>query len=362
MCGVIVCVGNIGLKEKAIFKEALEVGMLRGRHSTGVIKVTRDGAVETKKKAVNGADFVALNDKWLCEGDSRLLIGHNRHATMGKVTDANAHPFSCNGIHAVHNGTLTTKSLLLDGSKFDVDSEAMVHHIGHKGLRDTFPLLSGAFTVPMYDENTKLFQLFRNGERPLACAVSASKGVVWYMSEFHMLEWLLERNDYKTMSVFRIKPDILITINPFDIICYEGISVKNVEFRKTNPSVFPSLVRSNDKITFADQQVAEDAVLLDEDSDDDWILPDEDVVSYDKDKMLLDDVILFDDGGTDELYVCEDRNGLAMTWAEWTHTDVCKHGCAVCGDVVLPDSEFMWHVDGSNAFCEECKTYSGEFR
>lgn len=196
----------------------LEVDSLRGRHSTGVIKVTSDRYVSTKKKAIDGMDFVKLESNWISQGVNRVLIGHNRHATKGAINDVNAHPFTHGSYHGVHNGTLTTQYGLKDHTNFQVDSDNIFYNIEHEGVEKTVPKLKGAFAIAGYDEENHQVHIFRNNQRELGMVIMNDGKTIIIASEFLMLEWVLYRNDitpdeYKMVEL--IDTYKLITLKPF---------------------------------------------------------------------------------------------------------------------------------------------------
>lgn len=220
MCGIVGVFGQIGVKEETIFKQMLEVDSLRGRHSTGVVKVTADRVVSVKKKAVDGMDFVKLESTWIAQGSNKVLIGHNRWATKGAVNDVNAHPFTHGHIHGVHNGTLSSQYGLKDYAKFVVDSDNIFYNIEHEGVEKTVPKLRGAFAIAMYDEEKETVQIFRNSERELSMAILNDGKTIIIASEFMMLEWVLYRNgfgegDYKIIEM--VDTYKLITLSPFTL-------------------------------------------------------------------------------------------------------------------------------------------------
>lgn len=238
MCGIVGVVGLITANEEKVFKQLLEVDSLRGRHSTGVIKLSSGGVVETRKKAIDGMDFVKLEGNWISSGVNRMLIGHNRYATRGGVNDANAHPFSHGHIHGVHNGTLTTQLGLKDQHKFPVDSDNLFYDMAHGSLRETAKKISGAWTVAMYDEQEKTFNMFRNTERPMSVALSEDGTVMYFASEATMLEWVLDRNGVKYRDILNLTPAKLITIEPTAVANADGkrvpdlMSITDIEYKK----------------------------------------------------------------------------------------------------------------------------------
>lgn len=238
MCGIVGVVGLITATDEKVFKQLLEVDSLRGRHSTGVIKVSSGGVVETRKKAIDGMDFVKLEGKWIDSGVKRVLIGHNRYATKGAINDVNAHPFTHGHIHGVHNGTLSTQYGLKDYTKFQVDSDNLFYDMAHNGLRETAKKISGAWTIAMYDEQEKMFNLFRNTQRPMSVALSKDGSKMYFASEDTMLEWVLERNGVEYRDILNLTPAKLISLNPLEVAHAEGkripdlMDISDIEYKK----------------------------------------------------------------------------------------------------------------------------------
>ncbi|QEG09166.1 glutamine-fructose-6-phosphate aminotransferase [Vibrio phage Phriendly] len=235
MCGIVGVVGQILGDEEKVFKQLLEVDALRGRHSTGVIKVNKDKQVEIRKKAVDGMDFVKLEGKWISSGVSRVLIGHNRYATKGAINDVNAHPFTHGHIHGVHNGTLTNQYQLKDNRLFDVDSDNMFYDMAHNGIRETAKKITGAWTIALYDEQQETFNMFRNAERPMAVAITENGKTMYFASEAPMLEWVLDRNGVKYNDIVNLTVGKMITLNPFNLdtnnLIPDEIEISDIEYK-----------------------------------------------------------------------------------------------------------------------------------
>lgn len=236
MCGIVAVIGQIGFKEEKIFKQLLEVDSLRGRHSTGIIKVEADGKVSTRKKAVDGLDFVKLEDKFIIQGTNKILIGHNRHATQGAINDVNAHPFSFGDIHGVHNGTLTGQYLLKNYTDFKVDSENIYYDMHLSGIKDTHTRLRGAYALAWVDESDKTVNFIRNSERPLAMTTINDGKTVVVASESMMLEWVLARNGIDTSDlniVENIDIHHHISLTPFKKVKNDKGHLTTVDVIKT---------------------------------------------------------------------------------------------------------------------------------
>lgn len=249
MCGIVAVLGQVGHKEETLFNQMLEVDSLRGRHSTGVVKVTGDGTVSTKKKAVDGMDFVKLEKAWVTLGHNKVLIGHNRWATKGAVNDVNAHPFSHDHIHGVHNGTLTSQYGLKDHTTFEVDSDNIFYDIAHGTVKNTVSNLRGAYAIVLYDDKAQEVSIFRNEQRELSLAFLNGGKTVVVASEFMMLEWLLHRNNYLKKDgtpdyqiVEMLDPHKKVTFKPF--AKSKGGNLKDIKdtmkIERLEPYVYPA--------------------------------------------------------------------------------------------------------------------------
>ena len=101
MCGIVAYLtaysNGFGYNESKVFNNMLFLDTLRGWDSTGVFGVSNVGNVGILKAAINAPNFMQTQEykDFMAEAvkNGMCLIGHNRAATRGSVTDANAHPF-----------------------------------------------------------------------------------------------------------------------------------------------------------------------------------------------------------------------------------------------------------------------------
>lgn len=218
MCGI---VGMISRKEGGFYHSDLELmqnllylDQIRGEDSTGVFTVFRDKSVSITKVGSHPAHLFITKEwekhraKSISQG--RIMIGHNRKATMGVVNSANAHPFHENNIVLVHNGTLRGGHKKLADT--EVDSHAVCHAFNEKGAINVIPTLDAAFAFVWWDiEKSKLFAV-RNDERPLSLVVTEDLNIL--CSEPWMAVGLLARANKKVETVIAIEAG---TIYEFDI-------------------------------------------------------------------------------------------------------------------------------------------------
>lgn len=215
MCGIVGVAGKLWKKEEDVFKSLLELDTIRGPHSTGVISVnTKDWeylkSVGTPWDLYGAKGFDGMMKRW-----HKGMIGHNRWATVGKITEDNAHPFHHGDFVGVHNGTLRTLSNMPGFKKFETDSEMIYHSFAVKGVDETIKELNGAFALAWYNNDNNSIQLCRNEERPLMLCRSEDGKTCFFASEAWMLRVALSRHGVNTSEPVMIEPGTLVTL-PLD--------------------------------------------------------------------------------------------------------------------------------------------------
>jgi len=218
MCGIVGFMANgyQGQVDRTdFFGESLYADALRGHDSTGVFSVSPNGKeVDIYKRALSAYDFMnmkrydSFSNKF---SNSPFVIGHNRKATRGGVTNETAHPFSSKNIVMVHNGTLRNHRSFPQGNSFDVDSEALCHAMAELGAVEAFEKAEGAFAVVWYDIATQSLRMVRNKERPLHFAYCADHDSVLVASEPAMIMWIAFRNKIQISKIVPLKEGVILS-------------------------------------------------------------------------------------------------------------------------------------------------------
>jgi hypothetical protein len=231
LCGLVGVAGQVSVKGEQLFRRMLELDTVRGPHSTGIFAVKSDKTTLMAKAVGTPWD---LYDTKKCESIfhalTKVLIGHNRWATKGKINKTNAHPFEFEHIAGAHNGTLTTTYQLDDHKDFEVDSENLYHHMDKNGVDDTIKNLNGAFALTWYDKRTHSVSLIRNADRPLYYAFSEDMKTLMWASEAWMINIACQSVGIVVKSMQMLPVGVLHTFEVPDMNqVFDKVRVRNME-------------------------------------------------------------------------------------------------------------------------------------
>jgi predicted glutamine amidotransferase len=201
MCGLVGVAGNLAFKDEATMKRLFLLDYFRGPDSTGFAGIRTNGEAKIAKLSSNPIDlFDMAKFKDALNGPaSKVFMGHNRAATKGAVTSANAHPYQYGHIIGAHNGTLDLASVstleTMLGEKFAVDSQALFAAIAQFGIEATITAINegrdyqtGAWSLTWYDQNDGSLNFLRNKHRPMWYAYNEEFDRLFWASEWLMID------------------------------------------------------------------------------------------------------------------------------------------------------------------------------
>lgn len=228
MCGI---VGHVSydttgtdLGVCSLLEEMLIVDTVRGKDSTGAFWKDRLKAqVMYQKDVVDGGTFVhtKLGDCAFLSVD--WMVGHNRAATLGGVSEESAHPFAHKNLIGVHNGTIHGYKALWPGIEGVNDSDTLYAALNEvDATADAITeflaqIHSGAYALVWFDHRTEKLHFVRNAQRPLHFVETEREGL-FFASEGMMLKWLTERclSIGKIGKVWSLATNTLMSIDTKD--------------------------------------------------------------------------------------------------------------------------------------------------
>lgn len=194
MCGLVGVAGNLLMSHHKMFRDMLLFDTIRGWDSTGITVVPMQSNIPKTIKEIgppsnlwDWGDNDELNNKGVVKAVKKVLMGHNRAATVGKINKENAHPFTFGNITGAHNGSLNSWKDLEGYDHLNVDSQALFNTIDKKGIDHTWKSFYGAAAITWWDEKKGQLSMVRNDQRPLYIAFSKDEKVVFWASEAWMI-------------------------------------------------------------------------------------------------------------------------------------------------------------------------------
>jgi predicted glutamine amidotransferase len=222
MCGIIGCytTGGYGMSadEMKTFYNLLIADSARGEDGTGFF--WKD--IDTDKRWFwRNADRagVGISKSQVLDMiyDARLVVGHNRAATMGNIDDDHTHPFNHGQVLGVHNGTVRGwEKLLPDVKDALMDSDAIIRSLAEadpdpEAVDEVLQKIStGAYALVWHDDRVDELRMVRNDDRPMH--IVCTDRAVWFGSEVRMLEWALYRNTEYPRVGFKLDTHTLLSI------------------------------------------------------------------------------------------------------------------------------------------------------
>ena len=198
MCGIVGVAGNIDNVDVSSFEDMLYMDVVRGEDSTGVLVVEPNDFTTLYKSLGTPSNFFDVskgkhfytNFRGFNTVPKKVLLGHNRKATVGAVDLEGAHPFRYEHIIGVHNGTLDWYEDLHPTETHD--SRALLSAVNDKGIDFAWYNLYGHAALVWWDKRDSTINFIRNKERTFY--ILEGGGCIYWASEPWMITSALDRN------------------------------------------------------------------------------------------------------------------------------------------------------------------------
>jgi hypothetical protein len=213
MCGIVGAISKQGTFSHYVedmFANMLMMDSIRGADSTGCFGVTANGHIDSIKGNTDGWTFTTSKNfaefSKRVPANYKIVVGHNRKATSGKITAANAHPFKEKHIIMVHNGMIRNSKSI---AETEVDSQAIAHALAEHDAVTALGKLDGAYAIVWFDGSDNTLNMARNKERPLFLVEYAFH---WnFASEPGLPLWLNGREGRKPDRIIEVPTEKILT-------------------------------------------------------------------------------------------------------------------------------------------------------
>lgn len=226
MCGLVGVGGWMTTFPKNAFRDLLHLDYLRGRDSTGIASVQLENKnipyKENVFKTIGGP--WNIYDKYIKDfhengqivSNPDIIIGHNRHATQGKIDKESAHPFRFSNIIGAHNGTVDQKSIkhCHDADRYSIDSQIIFSQINNNpDLNIVWEKADGALALVWWDKRDGSLHFARNNERSLFYTIDEKKSRIFWASEEWMLKVALSKNQLECKEIHSFEENVHYKMN-----------------------------------------------------------------------------------------------------------------------------------------------------
>ncbi len=225
MCGIVGVLGYpIAEDSLRAFDTLFYLNQLRGGDGIGLLNVRNTTVMGTPTAvytAYKDHDMTAEMAQLYSEDyekitthhyENRLILGHCRAATIGKVATENNHPIMLDSLIGVHNGTIKLPKYNAEGK---TDSQVLFETIESLGWPEVYEEIKDEpYALVWVDKENNTLSLTRSKDRPLCC-MKLEGDTLFFASDWKMLDFIRRYHNLRVMpkGLFEVVPGELVKFN-----------------------------------------------------------------------------------------------------------------------------------------------------
>jgi len=225
MCGIIGVLGwPISDESLRAFETLFYLNELRGGDGIGLVNVkntTVMGSPTTvyttfKDHEMSAEMAITYSDEYdkmtKFNHENRLIMGHCRAATIGKVSTENNHPIILDSLIGMHNGTIKLPKYNAEGK---TDSQVLYETIESLGWPEVYEEIKDEpYALAWVDKEKAVLSLTRSKDRPLCC-MKLESDTIFFASDWKMLDFVRRYHTLRVLpkGLFEIMPGELVQFN-----------------------------------------------------------------------------------------------------------------------------------------------------
>ena len=245
MCGIVGVIGwPISDESLKAFHTLFYLNELRGGDGVGVVNAKnttimgspttvyttfKDHQMTAEMAQVYSEEYEKMTK---FSHENRLIMGHCRAATIGKVETKNNHPIILDTLIGMHNGTIKLPKYNAEGK---TDSQVLYETIESLGWDDVYEEIKDEpYALAWVDTDKDILHLTRSKDRPLCC-MKLESDTLFFASDWKMLDFVRRFHALRIPKngLFEVMPGELVKFNlkatTVSNPLYVGPSVTNTE-------------------------------------------------------------------------------------------------------------------------------------
>jgi predicted glutamine amidotransferase len=250
MCGIYGYIGTPKrINETYRMMKAMAIATeVRGTHSAGIAGITKENLFCTKMTVPASEFYENVDVHSVIKNGAYFFIGHNRWASMGNITEENAHPFVGEKYLFAHNGTVPLAKNITDKLELqtdgDTDSESLMVLSEKFGLNALKEFNDLSIVAIDYRSKNEAIYFYRDWMKPMViCDLRDAAGIILFASTKEIIKKGIEEMTainvrYFLNKTFETKIKTLYSYNKNGTCKISSLKKTNSELKATIKEIY----------------------------------------------------------------------------------------------------------------------------